>query len=98
MHILKEDLGISAKPLKVKFDKLVLQPLLGLEESNFPTQTLVVTVDALDECESDDDIRVILHLISQLKQIRSVHLRIFVTSRLELAIRLGFQEEVGDDD
>ncbi|BCS19521.1 WD40 repeat domain-containing protein [Aspergillus puulaauensis] len=97
MHILKEDLGISAKPLKVQFDKLVLQPLLGLEESNFPIQTLVVAVDALDKCESDDDIRVILHLIPQLKQIRPVHLRIFVTSRPELAIRLGFQEEVEDD-
>ncbi|KAI9035569.1 uncharacterized protein KD926_003229 [Aspergillus affinis] len=97
MHVLKDDLRISAKSLKEQFDKLVLQPLLSFEESNFPTRTVVITIDALDECENDNDIHVILQLLPQLKQVRLVHLRIFVTSRPELPIRLGFQDEVGDD-
>ena len=45
-------------------------------------------IDALDECESDDDTRLILRLLSEAK--KAVRLRVFVTSRPETPIRLGF--------
>ncbi|RYP34750.1 hypothetical protein DL768_011039 [Monosporascus sp. mg162] len=51
---------------------------------------IVLVIDALDECEQDDDIRAIIHLLSRGKTLRSVRLRAFVTSRPELPIRLGF--------
>ena len=42
---------------------------------------VVFVVDALDECEREKDIAVILRLLSHLRDLTSVYLRIFVTIR-----------------
>lgn len=42
----------------------------------------------MDECEGDDDVRVILQLLPRLR-INTIHLRVFLTSRPELPIRFG---------
>lgn len=47
---------------------------------------MVIVIDALDECDPDDDIRVVLQLLPQVRQ--ALGLRIFLTSRPELPIRL----------
>lgn len=52
----------------------------------------VVVIDALDKCERDEDIRVILRLLEQTKGIKPVSLHVSVTSRPELPIRLGFKQ------
>jgi hypothetical protein len=49
------------------------------------------TMDAMDECEREEDIRAILQLLAKTKDVQPVPLRIVVTSRPELHIRLGFQ-------
>ncbi|KAF2685435.1 hypothetical protein K458DRAFT_239113, partial [Lentithecium fluviatile CBS 122367] len=83
------DPAISDKTLKNQFEQLILQPLS--EVGNLPALVLVVVVDALDECEQDSDIRAILQLLSRTKGLKPVSLRILVTSRPELHIRLGFR-------
>jgi hypothetical protein len=85
-----DDPDIATKSLKEQFDKLLLQPLLGL--SNQQVLTAVVVIDALDECENDNDIRVILRALPRLRESNALRLRIFLTSRPELPIRLGFSE------
>ncbi|KAH8701383.1 hypothetical protein GQ44DRAFT_54930 [Phaeosphaeriaceae sp. PMI808] len=89
---LNEDSAIANKTLKDQFEKLILQPLLGIKQA--PSQVLarVVVIDALDECEQEQDIRAILQLLALTKDIQPVPLRIVVTSRPELHIRLGFKE------
>lgn len=87
-----EGLNITEKSLREQFDKLLLQPLLGLGKPTSQIPTLVIVIDALDECENDNDIRVILQLFPQLQKTSAVHIRIFLTSRPELPIRLGFSE------
>jgi hypothetical protein len=81
---------ISGKLMKEQFDKLLLQPLLRLNQSEPITITIVI--DALDECEYAGDIRAILQLLPQVQKSKSIRLRIFLTSRPELAIRLGFHQ------
>ena len=83
---------IFEKALKDQFEKLILQPLL--ETSHAPSRdlNLVVVVDALDECEREKDIEAILQLLARARDIRPISLRIFVTSRPELPIRLGFKQ------
>ena len=54
--------------------------------------TYVIVVDALDECENEDDIRTVLQLWSRLPVNNTVRLRLFLTSRPELVIRLGFKK------
>ncbi|EOA87098.1 uncharacterized protein SETTUDRAFT_89541 [Exserohilum turcica Et28A] len=89
---LDEDPAISHKALKDQFEKLILQPLLGIKQTHSRALVRVVVIDALDECEQEPDVRAILQLLAQTKDIRPVPLRIVVTSRPELHIRLGFKE------
>jgi hypothetical protein len=55
----------------------------------------VVVVDALDECDQEEDVRIIIRLLPQVKRITSVQLKFFLTSRPELPIRLGFEDISG---
>jgi Mrp family chromosome partitioning ATPase len=89
---LDEDSTISHKALKDQFEKLILQPLLGIKQTRTRALARVVVIDALDECEREADIRAILQLLAQTKDVCPVPLRIVVTSRPELHIRLGFRE------
>jgi hypothetical protein len=52
---------------------------------------VVLVVDALDGCE-DDDIGLIVQLLTQLRILRSVCFRVFITSRPETPIRYGFND------
>ncbi|KAE8131510.1 hypothetical protein BDV38DRAFT_288620 [Aspergillus pseudotamarii] len=90
MAAIDNDPDISTKALSQQFDKLLLQPLLKLE-LNEPTSTVIV-IDALDECEQEKDIRVLLQLLPQVQKSKDLRLQIFLTSRPELPIRLGFQQ------
>lgn len=92
---LDHDPDIALKSLREQFEKLLLQPLLGLDQLGRQPQTAVIVIDALDECENDQDIRNIIRLLPLLQKAKSVRLRIFLTSRLELPISLGFSE-LGD--
>ncbi|KAM0146699.1 hypothetical protein ACHAPG_010991 [Botrytis cinerea] len=83
------DPNISDKSLAKQFEQLIFKPL---NELNSSPQTLVLVIDALDECEREEDIGVILRLLTQVRNIASICLRIFVTSRPDLPVRLGFQE------
>jgi hypothetical protein len=49
----------------------------------------------LDECEGDNDIRAVLQLLARVENLEKTHLRIFITSRLETPIRLGFRAMPG---
>ncbi|KAL4734024.1 hypothetical protein BDV11DRAFT_175153 [Aspergillus similis] len=96
MTVIKDDPRISGKPLKEQFKKLLLRPLLSLESGSDHPLTLVIVIDALDECENDSDIRTILQLLPRVQELTSLHLRAFVASRPELPVRLGFRA-VGND-
>ncbi|CAG8881375.1 unnamed protein product [Penicillium salamii] len=89
-NTIHEDPGIITKSLKEQFDKLLLQPLLDLPISDRQASTILIVVDALDECEHDNDIRVILQSLPRLQESKFFKIRIFLTSRPELPIRLGF--------
>ncbi|KAF2821770.1 vegetative incompatibility protein HET-E-1 [Ophiobolus disseminans] len=89
---LDEDSAISQRALKDQFEKLILQPLLGVRQARSQAPARVVVIDALDECEQEQDIRAILQLLAHTKDIQPIPLRIVVTSRPELHIRLGFKE------
>jgi NACHT domain len=81
---------ISQQTLHNQWSKLILRPLSMLESSLLSPTIIILVVDALDECECQDDIRVILCLFAEAKNLKTARLRIFVTSRPEIQIRLGF--------
>jgi hypothetical protein len=89
------DPTIASKALREQFEKLVLEPLGKLTGDPDKLKPVVIVVDALDECE-ERDVRVIINVLSQAKSLTSVKLSIFVTSRPELPIRLGFGDIKGN--
>jgi hypothetical protein len=52
----------------------------------------VLVVDALDECNSEDDIRMILQLFTEARTLKTVRLRVLLTSRPEIPIRHGISQ------
>jgi NACHT domain len=70
--------------------QLVLGPLSKLDGSSSPSYILVV--DALDECDDKNDIRMIVQLLAEARSLRTGRLRVFMTSRPEIPIRHGFDK------
>ncbi|PLB35837.1 NACHT and WD40 domain protein [Aspergillus candidus] len=89
---ISDDPDFAAKSLKEQFDKLLLQPLFDLGKSTRQLPTTVIVIDALDECEVDNDIRIILQLLPRLRELSTGPVRVFLTSRPDLPIKLGFSE------
>ncbi|KAJ6189996.1 hypothetical protein N7519_000017 [Penicillium mononematosum] len=85
-----DDPNISEKVLREQFEKLLLNPLFDIEQRE-EIKRRVIVIDALDECDSEDDIGIILRLLPQVRKSTSVQLRFLLTSRPELPIRLGFE-------
>ncbi len=86
------DPAISEKALKDQFEKLIRQPLLGTRKAPSNKFGRIIVIDALDECEREEDIQTILQLLAQARSFGHFPLRVFVTSRPEYPIRLGFKQ------
>lgn len=84
-NAIDDDPDISTRSLKEQFNKLLLQPLSGLDQSQH-TANMLIVIDALDECDREEDIQAILELLPRLQELTSVHWKIFLTSRPELSI------------
>jgi hypothetical protein len=98
-HVLdavREDPHISSNSLCEQFKMLLYRPLVKLDESK--STTIVIVIDALDECDREENMQAILQLLFQLQKIQTVRLRVLLTSRPELPIRLGFKKEENHHD
>jgi hypothetical protein len=84
------DPAISEKAFVDQFERLIFKPLS--EVAHLQNSAHLIVIDAIDECERDSDIRTILHLLSRTRSLKPVLLRVFVTSRPEFHIRLGFKQ------
>lgn len=93
-HAIESDPDISGRALREQFEKLILQPLCAVKEC-LSTPTVVV-IDALDECDREDDVQLILHLLPRMQQSSSLQLRVLLTSRPVLPIKLGFEQIPND--
>jgi hypothetical protein len=70
---------------------LIYQPLLELETQILSPLTLIVVIDALDECKPESDLGLILQLMSHVKELQTIKIRFFLTSRPEAHIRSCFR-------
>lgn len=90
-EVVTTDPLIFDKALGEQFDKLIYQPLRQMKFIASISSTFIVIVDALDECEKERDVKVIIDLWSRLAHLTTVRLKLFLTSRPELPIQLGFR-------
>ena len=82
--------NIANEALRDQWFDLILRPLSKLDRSFSPF--LVIVIDALDECEDENNVRIIVQLFAQVRSLGNVRLRVFMTSRPEIPIRYGFDE------
>lgn len=91
---IKEKKDIGGKGLTQQWEQLIFLPLSKLDDKLckglYPSFALVFVIDALDECEADQDLREILPLLGQLKSLKIIRLRVLVTSRPENLLRGRF--------
>src|SRR5271170_6830537 len=85
---IRERSDITSKSLRDQWRQLVLGPLSKLSDDSRPS-SYVLVVDALDECDDDDNVRIILQLLAEARSLKTVRLRIFMTSRPEISIQHG---------
>ncbi|KAJ5376494.1 NACHT and WD40 domain protein [Penicillium cosmopolitanum] len=95
LNAVREDPDIATKGLPEQFDKLVLEPLIGVINS-CRLSPIVIVIDALDECETQNDVEILLRLLPRIGQSKHMIARVFLTSRPEILIRLGFSEISND--
>ncbi|RDW67886.1 hypothetical protein BP6252_09282 [Coleophoma cylindrospora] len=81
---------VGSQSLRDQWTQLVLNPLSKLGGNGSGSSYLLI-VDALDECEDDRNVRVILQLLAE-AQILRTRLRVFLTSRPEIPIRHSMYE------
>ncbi|WAO94541.1 Hypothetical protein NCS54_01212900 [Fusarium falciforme] len=85
------DAAIVDKAVREQFEKLVREPMSKAAATPSTRSSVVIVVDALDECESDVDIKLLLELFSNARSMGPLRVRVLVTSRPELPVRLGFR-------
>ncbi|KAG5802412.1 hypothetical protein H9Q74_013588 [Fusarium xylarioides] len=85
---------VVGKSVKEQFEKLVLGPLSEAAATATVSSSVVMVIDALDECDQEADVRLLINIFSQAKTLLP-QLQVFLISRLELPIRLGFSEVQG---
>jgi hypothetical protein len=79
---------VASQSLRDQWYQLILRPLSRLG-SGSSLSSFVLIVDALDECDKEEHIRIILQLLAEARTLKTVRLRIFLTSRPEIPIRHG---------
>jgi hypothetical protein len=82
---------ITTLSLSEQWRQLVLSPLSNLQGESCQSSYILV-VDALDECEDDKDVRIILQLLAEARSLTTVRLRVFLTSRPEIPIRYSMHD------
>ncbi|KAF3938599.1 hypothetical protein ABW19_dt0200538 [Dactylella cylindrospora] len=74
-----------------QFEKLIHEPLSKMRVAT--PQTFVIVIDALDECEVEAALsHSLIKCLSRLTETNGLTFRVFITSRPEIPVQMGFQK------
>ena len=82
--------------MRDQWAKWICQPTSRLKSDLQPTLILVFVFDELDECGRQEDIRQLLRLLAETKDLAAVQFRVLVNSRQEIPVRLDFRAIPGN--
>ena len=88
-NAISENGEIINQSLKEQWRKLVYGPISKMPSALF-SPSLLLVVDALDECDGDNGVRAIVQLLSEARLLKLLRLRVLITSRPEVQIRRDF--------
>lgn len=78
--------NILEQPLREQWSRLILNPLSELVKEKVRPFTILMVIDALDECDDERDVRDILRVLGTSRPLANVHLRILLSSRSEISM------------
>ncbi|PVH69237.1 hypothetical protein DL98DRAFT_522304 [Cadophora sp. DSE1049] len=88
----RERSDIANLSLLDQWRELIIHPLkLVKPDKPSSLSSYLLIIDALDECDNDGHIRIILQLLAEARSLTTVRLRVFLTSRPEVPIRHGIR-------
>ncbi|KAK4075184.1 hypothetical protein Purlil1_12769 [Purpureocillium lilacinum] len=82
--------------LREQFKKLIRLPISMTPPDSPSLASIAIILDAVDECEREDEINLLIHLLSRPRTSQRARLKVFLTSRPELLIHLGFESPSGN--
>ncbi|SCO91194.1 related to RSA4-WD-repeat protein required for maturation and efficient intra-nuclear transport [Fusarium oxysporum] len=89
--VIDADPAIIGRTVREQFIKLVWEPVSKVAAMQTTLSSVVIVIDALDECERDDDIKLLLDLLSNIRSTTSLRARVLVTSRPDIPVCFGFR-------
>jgi hypothetical protein len=87
-----EHKDIATQSLPDQWEKLIIEPLSKMRPAEHRPDVIILVIDALDECDSARDIRMVLNTLATTEKLRKLSLRVFITSRPEIPIRAEFEK------
>ncbi|KAL3443718.1 hypothetical protein BJX65DRAFT_320422 [Aspergillus insuetus] len=89
---IEKEFNISTGLLQDQFKKLLVDPLNDVKDVRKDSMRIaVIVIDALDECDGQNDVRRIISLLPAVQNIKTVRVKIFLTSRPEHPIQPSFR-------
>lgn len=82
---------IANQSLADQWHCLITKSLTRVQGVLYPP-FLVVVIDAIDECDNDDDVMIILRLLAETQPHACIQVRFFLTSRPEVPVRRVFNK------
>lgn len=96
-EVITEHNDIASRSLNDQWHELVLGPLSSLDEKEERWSTYVIVVDALDECDNQKNVQLILQRLAEVQSLPGTQLRVLLTSRPEVPIQYGFTQVRRDE-
>lgn len=90
-EVISNDEGVINRILEDQWKQLIIKPLSKLNAESVGTP-LILVIDALDECAEETQIRRVIQLLANARALKTVCMRVLITSRPGTAIRNGFLE------
>ena len=91
--VVNNELGIEQTVnFGLQYEKLLVEPLRNFRSSNLASDPFFIVMDALDECDEENELRILLKLLAMTKDLPKLQLKILMTSRPEWPIQQGFKE------
>lgn len=82
---------VAKQNRELQFKKLILEPLQEIDKGSETPVTIVIIIDALDECDREEHVKKILSILLKVKQnvekLSSIKVKFLITSRPEDYIR-----------
>ncbi|KAJ5720794.1 uncharacterized protein N7483_008728 [Penicillium malachiteum] len=82
--------NIGNQSISTQWQDSILSPLAEVDKQSLVPLTLILVIDALDECEDENDIDTIIQLLGQPQTFNTISLKLFITSRPENFIQSSF--------